>query len=138
MKNKSAHLRIIAFMAVCAFLAILAFFFFVNRTKAQGYYYTNNAQFGAYQYNQGYSTPLFPSKTLAAQAYTGILAGTVPLASTVTNITFGTNIYTLPPVVCANATTAGVTVAITGVTTTNVTLTSSSSSTTLNWIAVGH
>ena len=75
--------------------------FFVS---AQPYFTNNSPQSGAYQYNQNYSQPLQPGKTLAQQYQAGILAGSFAPAPWffLTN-SFPTNIYTTAPVITAIA-----------------------------------
>ena len=110
-----------------------------QRAKAQPYF-TNGEMFGASQYNANYSTPLFPSTTLKQQAGAGVLSGQYTLTGGATCITnsFGTNIFSLPPVVVAGSSTTNCYVVVTSTTTSNCVLLASVANSSLNWIAVGH
>ncbi len=122
-----------ALLLVAILIAFAAF-----KARAQQYY-TNSGgpAFGAYQYNQGYSTPLFPSRTLATQYAAGIITGYLPAG--VTNVAaFGTNIYSTPPIINW-APTTNATVYLVSVTTTNFTLyVSPTNNANIYWEAVGH
>ena len=91
-----------------AILAIAAAFILPRVTQAQPYI-TNSASpyFGAPQYNSAFPSPLKPAQTLANQYASGTLAGSLsPIwftnstAGGFTNTaqSFGTNIYSSPPI----------------------------------------
>src|ERR1700733_12414803 len=84
----------------CCVAGILA----VRDALAQPYYTNTSQGYGVQQYNNNYTQPLQPSKTLAQQYQAGILVGTIAPASwfLLTN-SFTTNIYTTSPVITANA-----------------------------------
>lgn len=106
-------------------------------------YYTNTSQgYGVQQYNNGWTQPLQPSKTLAQQYQAGILAGTIAPAPwfLLTN-SFTTNIYTTSPVITANASVPSVGtnfVTVVSVTTSNFVLQTGLSNQAIYWQAVGH
>jgi len=110
-------------------------------------YYTNTSQgYGVQQYNNNYTQPLQPGKTLAQQYQAGILAGTLAPAPWyfLTN-SFSTNIYTTPPVVTANAAGAASqaacstnVVTVFSVTATNFVLQTAVSNQAVYWQAIGH
>jgi hypothetical protein len=106
-------------------------------------YYTNTSQgYGVQQYNNNWTQPLQPSKTLAQQYQAGILAGTIAPAPwfLLTN-SFTTNIYTASPVVTANASAPSIGtnfVTVASVTTSNFVLQTALTNQTIYWQAVGH
>jgi hypothetical protein len=106
-------------------------------------YYTNTSQgYGVQQYNNNWTQPLQPSKTLAQQYQAGILAGAIAPAPwfLLTN-SFTTNIYTTTPVITANASapsTGTNFVTVVSVTTSNFVLQTALTNQTIYWQAVGH
>jgi hypothetical protein len=141
MKTSLKKLYLVTILLLITALAIA---FMARHAMAQQYFTNNGAAgntqlYGAAQYNQNYGTPLFPSQTLAHQYADGILAGTAgPVSTVLVTNTFGTNIYSQPPFVTANASITNCQVAINSVTTSNVVFQTSAVSVTLYWIAVGH
>jgi hypothetical protein len=125
--------------AVCAATIILAG---MVVTSAQPYFTNSSPQSGAYQYNQNYSQPLQPSKTLAQQYQAGILAGTIaPTPFYLLTNSFTTNIYSTAPVVTANGsgTATGTNiVTVVSSTTTNFVLDTGVSNQVIYWEAIGH
>ena len=106
-------------------------------------YYTNTSQgYGVQQYNNGWTQPLQPSKTLAQQYQAGILAGAItPEPWFLLTNSFTTNIYTTAPVITANASAPSVGtnfVTVVSVTTSNFVLEIALTNQTIYWQAVGH
>ena len=114
----------------------------VIAATAQPYFTNSSPQAGAYQYNQNYTQPLQPSKTLAQQYQAGILAGTIaPAPFYLLTNSFSTNVYTTAPVITANASgTATGTNFVTVVSSspTNFVLNTGVSNQTIYWQSVGH
>lgn len=107
-KNKFTLLQIMLVLCVSFLLAV---FLLPRIAKAQPYFTNNGTIYGAQVYNQGYPTPLQPSKVLANQYAAGTLAGYITTNLTpfyfVTN-TFATNIFSAAPFVVASADTNGI------------------------------
>lgn len=127
-------------------MAAAALMIVSSTVKCQPYYTNTSQGYGVQQYNNNYTQPLQPSKTLAQQYQAGILAGSIPPAPwfLLTN-PFSTNIYTTAPVVTANA--VGTfsqsvcstnEICVLSSTTTNFILQTAVTNITVNWQAVGH
>ncbi|HEY1788671.1 MAG TPA: hypothetical protein VGJ73_10970 [Verrucomicrobiae bacterium] len=124
-------------LAVCA-ASIVA----VGDVWAQPYYTNTSQGYGVQQYNNTWTQPLQPSKTLAQQYQAGILAGTIgPSPWYLLTNSFTTNIYTTAPVITANPSTPSVGsnfVTVVSVTTSNFVLQSALTNQIVYWQAVGH
>lgn len=140
MKRIFTHLNMLR--AACCLAGALA----SHDILAQPYYTNTSQGYGAQQYNNNYAQPLQPSKTLAQQYQAGILTGTIPPApwSLLTN-SFSTNLYTMAPVITANAvgtfTQGPLTtncICVVTSTTAYFILQTSETNITVNWSAIGH
>jgi hypothetical protein len=125
--------------AACAAAIILVGAFIAS---AQPYFTNSSPQSGAYQYNQSYTQPLQPSKTLAQQYQAGILAGTIaPAPFFLLTNSFTTNIYTTAPIITANpsgAATGSNFVTVVSSSVTNFVLDTGVSNQPIYWHAIGH
>jgi hypothetical protein len=126
--------RIFLVGLLLAFLALVA-----PALRAQPYYTnTITGNPGAVQFNDNLARPYQPSVLFGRQYNAGIQAGKFTVTNTTCVVTFGTNIYSVAPVVTANTTSATNAVGVSSVTTSNVTLELTYNAGVIYWQAIGN
>ncbi len=134
---KKFGFSLVQIMLVVALLALLASFA-LPPAQAQQYFTNSTTATGGYQPGDSLTPPLVPSATIARQVAAGILAGAFTATNTANVISFGTNIYTVAPVVTAGTSSTTNAATVTAVTTTNVTVTTTYNANSIYWHAIGH